>query len=323
LNGDLAVSRGFGDRDYKKQGADKDDLENQPATASPEMGAFECDDADFLLLVCDGVSEGDFPNPEVVKFVADALKEGKDIAYTAQGVCEKAVDRNSKDNVTCMIVCLTGDGNAPEEGLFTSEYVPGPLSLVDNTEFLKCYAAMAAKRDLTLGQAVEKRYEKLEEELKVSFSEEAKEEKDRIGEPVGEKGSDERRNWFDDWANSHSKSDGGGGAPGGLSGLGGIPPALLQQLLASQSARQDPEPSLDGTKKVRTPALDSMKPAIDKHPALNWDERICDLCDSEGHVLQVDSSDGTTQVRFKATDKHAAMSAWLPSEILEEVMDDL
>ena len=66
LNGDLAVSRGFGDADYKKQGADPMNLEKQPATANPEMGDFECGETDFLLLVCDGVSEGDFSNAEVM-----------------------------------------------------------------------------------------------------------------------------------------------------------------------------------------------------------------------------------------------------------------
>merc|ERR1719201_983931 len=134
LNGDLAVSRGFGDREYKKQGPDKDDLENQPATANPEFGNFKCGDADFVLLVCDGVSEGDFGNPEVVKFVADSLKENPDPGPAAKGVCHKAVERNSKDNVTCMIVLLEG-GEASEPS-HAIEFVPGPLELLD-TSFLK------------------------------------------------------------------------------------------------------------------------------------------------------------------------------------------
>ena len=38
---------------------------NRPVTANPEMGHFECEKDDFVLLVCDGVSEGNFPNAEV------------------------------------------------------------------------------------------------------------------------------------------------------------------------------------------------------------------------------------------------------------------
>jgi serine/threonine protein phosphatase PrpC len=116
VNGDLAVSRCFGDADYKKTGVfvlhvfflfsvsstinilrtvhtecathhfdlslfffffvhdsdffffllfflqqiktgDMSTLENRPVTANPEMDKYECNADDFLLLVCDGVSE--------------------------------------------------------------------------------------------------------------------------------------------------------------------------------------------------------------------------------------------------------------------------
>lgn len=56
VNGDLAVSRGFGDAEYKKTGGPG--LENRPVTSDPEMGHFECAASDFVMLVCDGVSEG-------------------------------------------------------------------------------------------------------------------------------------------------------------------------------------------------------------------------------------------------------------------------
>lgn len=76
VNGDLAVSRGFGDAEYKKTGGPGP--EDRPVTANPEMGHYECDGTDFLMLVCDGVSEGNFPNPEVVQLAAQKLRETND-----------------------------------------------------------------------------------------------------------------------------------------------------------------------------------------------------------------------------------------------------
>jgi len=52
VNGDLAVSRGFGDADHKKTGGPGQ--EDRPVTCDPEMGHFEADAGDFVLVVCDG-----------------------------------------------------------------------------------------------------------------------------------------------------------------------------------------------------------------------------------------------------------------------------
>lgn len=53
VNGDLAVSRGFGDAEHKKTGGPEP--ERRPVTANPEQGHFEATADDFLLIVCDGV----------------------------------------------------------------------------------------------------------------------------------------------------------------------------------------------------------------------------------------------------------------------------
>jgi len=113
VNGDLAVSRGFGDAEYKKTGGPGP--EDRPVTANPELGVFYCDPTDFLMIVCDGVSEGDFPNPEVVKMAAECLREKDDPAAACKAICHKAVEKNSKDNITCMIVLLEGMPTAERE----------------------------------------------------------------------------------------------------------------------------------------------------------------------------------------------------------------
>jgi serine/threonine protein phosphatase PrpC len=306
LNGDLAVSRGFGDKDYKKQGPVQADLENQPSTASPEFGSFKCDDADFLLLVCDGVSEGDFPNPEVVKFVADRLQESDDIGEAARGVCQKAVDKNSKDNVTCMIVLLRGEPDVTDSK-HSQQFIPGPIEVTDNN-FLKAYTAMADKAGKTLWEAVMLRYE----EIEGNSDPELQKEKELIGDPKCKKGSEEYEPYFKKWADENPKQEEGGE-------VGGLPASLLQRLLAGgTNFAGPPDDGKDSAnaQKVRTPPLAVLKPAIEKHAQLQWDERHAQLADKVGTVQKVDSSDGTTQVKFEPAPSHQGMTAWLPSDIL-------
>ena len=133
VNGDLAVSRGFGDAEYKKTGGPGP--EDRPVTADPEMGHFECAASDFLLIVCDGVSEGNFSNAEVCEHAAKVLKEtGGDAAKAAEAVVFRALEAESKDNISCMIVLLGGE-NRPRE--FQKEFHPGCLIGADDANFRK------------------------------------------------------------------------------------------------------------------------------------------------------------------------------------------
>jgi serine/threonine protein phosphatase PrpC len=81
------------------------------------MGHFECNGTDFLLIVCDGVSEGEFSNPEVCQLAAQVLKETKgDAGKACEAVCHRAVETNSKDNISCMIVMMVSGETAREKG---------------------------------------------------------------------------------------------------------------------------------------------------------------------------------------------------------------
>lgn len=256
LNGDLAVSRGFGDAEYKKQGPDPMDLERQPSTAAPEMGSFECDESDFVLLVCDGVSEGDFPNPQVVSLVAEQLKDKESFDTNALGaaasaVCKKAVATNSKDNVSCMIVVFDGRGEQTCAGK-QQEFTPGPVAGAFSTGgqgFKKAYTEMAKRADLTLEEAFEKRYQQIVSKRAggaASGVDEAEAEDDEdlklLGEVPGEPGSEARNKYWSDLVQQiprDSPTGGAGGPMGGLRQFGGIPPELLQALMGG-AVREDP-----------------------------------------------------------------------------------
>lgn len=188
VNGNLAVSRGFGDKDEKATGGPGP--EDRPVTVEPELRHIECEDTDFLLLVCDGVSEGSFPNEEVVKLVASMLRDGKNIGEAVTAVCHKAVQTDSKDNITCMGVLLSRGSSS---GL---EFNPGPLTDIGKKGFRTAWAAMAEKAGLSLVDAVMKRYDVIQEELKASPTATLREELSKFG---GTPPEDNKKQWFEKW----------------------------------------------------------------------------------------------------------------------------
>jgi len=331
VNGDLAVSRGFGDADYKKTGGPSP--EDHPVTADPELGEFECGDSDFLLLVCDGVSEGDFSNPQVVKLVAECLEADNDPGLAAQAVCHKAVDTNSKDNITCMVVLLRGTEKEEELGKSVN-FHPGPLWVTDNRPFLNAWIAMASKAEWTLAQALEKRYEVVQEELAAPNAqklESLQDELRKLGTPEGEKGSTTRAAWFEQRAkellsdedHSADSQENGGISMGLMRMLAQHPGgqhALMQILGGANGSRGGAggagaagHPS---GRRVIAPSLEALKTAVEQHSKLSWDPRLANLAGAEGEVRKDDPSDGTTNVFFPPP---IGLCAWLPTDILKDV----
>jgi len=181
----LSVSRGFGDLQAKQTGGPGPD--NRPVTCIPEQYHFECDETDFVLLVCDGVSEGTFSNAEVVQLVAENLKKSKDGGHAARFVCLEAIKQGSSDNITCMIVQLQGRtvelNSGSEASGKTVEFIPGSISRICNANFRRAYTFMAAKANFTLAQAVAKRCEVIQEELK-NAPRDLRQEADMLVSPV-------------------------------------------------------------------------------------------------------------------------------------------
>jgi protein phosphatase len=193
VNGELSVSRAFGDSRHKRTGGPGP--EDRPITADPELARFECDEADFLLLVCDGVSECSFPACEVVSFVAHRLSAGVDAGTVARLACLEAIRRGSRDNVTCMIVLLTGS-DATEKRV---EFVPGPITHIHRKGFQSAYQEMAHRAGLSLAQAAALRFEVVQQELRESPTDALREELASLGRPEGEPGSAEQLAWFEAW----------------------------------------------------------------------------------------------------------------------------
>ena len=237
VNGELSVSRGFGDGDHKKTGGPAQ--EDRPVTCSPEMGHFECDASDFVIIVCDGVSEGDFPNSEVCQLAARVLTEtGGDAAKAAEAVCFRAVETESKDNISCMIVLL---GGAPAEGAAAPivmgkarEFKAGPLLGSGDAGFVKAYVAMCGRGGVSFAAAAQQRHATLVARRGTPQAQgDDEDELAMFGEPAGAPGSAERAAWFEEWARAKEEGGGGDEGDGGMGGVGGGPggPAAQQQAM--------------------------------------------------------------------------------------------
>lgn len=319
VNGDLAVSRAFGDAAHKETGGPAQ--EDHPVSVEPDLSTFTCDASDFLVLVCDGISEGSFPNGEVVKSIADDLRGGgdnADPASAAASVCRKALECNSKDNLSCMIVLLGGgELPGPKKALLS-----GPFAAPEHGAFRKAYEAMAHHAGLTLAQAVELRYDDIRKErmekVASSSATDCDDSLDSLrqelllfdeGPPKDLKsGSEERTQWFQAWLDSHDvKED--------------PDPSTMtrQQLLTMLEDRPDllemaQAQGLVPMRVVKVAPVDKLQSAVEASPDLKWCEELKKLSGEYGVVIYDDERDGTSRVKLPGK----GVFAWLPSCALEE-----
>lgn len=330
VNGDLAVSRAFGDAQYKETGGPCQ--EDHPVIAAPELATLECAPPEFVMLVCDGISESNFPNREVIKLAAEELRKSggtspteqvsatADAAAAATAVCRMALTRGSKDNLSCMIVLLGDGGELQGKQL---ELLPGAADSLNHEGFRKAYEAMADHAGLTLAEAVEARYAIVEEEAQPGVErsttpQELQQELAAFGEgpPQGlAKGSEERTQWFAKWVQEQSEqSSNHGGDRGNLVQSLMQDPSFLEMAQSHQLFNQGQLPA------EREPVIaaeeEELRAAIQTHFALQWDARYLGVCGKEGIIIKRDDSDNTSQVRFHLDKTPGPMTAWFPNETL-------
>jgi len=107
----LAVSRAFGDFEYKtNQGVSPDE---QAVTAAPEVKIHSRNSETdmFLVLACDGVWDV-MTNDDVAKFIVDSSKERSNdprgrLSQIGDELLKESYQRNSQDNMTVVIAALS------------------------------------------------------------------------------------------------------------------------------------------------------------------------------------------------------------------------
>lgn len=326
VNGDLAVSRAFGDSQHKQP--DTKPAEEQQVSALPELTDFECDSSDILVLVCDGISEGSFPNAEVIRLIADKLKPGADGSPVdprdaAVATCREALAQNSKDNLSCMIVTLDGCGKPVNE----KGFIPGPFCPEDKG-FTDAYRAMARHAEMSLEQSVERRYKDVCSDLKDlenaggtalgpitdESKDELSKEKAKYGDgpsPEFLDGSEESLDWFRSFIEQASTASGDHSTPNHEEMM-----QMMMQMQGGGGLREQQGAVTIRRRAKVTCDIDELKLAMEAHTALKWDDRLKDACGKIGGVITDDESDNTSQVKFDAP---LGFKAWLPTSLLEAV----
>ncbi|CAI4221096.1 unnamed protein product [Auanema sp. JU1783] len=106
INGSLAVSRAFGDFEYKSS------LELKPVQqlVSPEPDVYilprNVENDEFLLLACDGVYDV-MENEELCDFVRNRLRVQDNLESVCNDVLDACLWKGSRDNMTAIVVCFS------------------------------------------------------------------------------------------------------------------------------------------------------------------------------------------------------------------------
>eukprot|EP00759_Apiculatamorpha_spiralis_P025580 PhF_6_TR29010/c0_g1_i1/m.42264/K14803/PTC2_3; protein phosphatase PTC2/3 len=157
VNGDLAVSRAFGDVQFKAPNLPP---ERQAVTVCPDFAYSTLNEGDFLLVACDGVFEANFSNDNVIAFAASQLAEHGDVALACCRVVDYAMRLGSRDNISCTIVWRKPTPGAQgEERQFTipGSYLPCPT----NDQYREAFSKMCTRGGITPAQCVMLRHDML------------------------------------------------------------------------------------------------------------------------------------------------------------------
>jgi len=160
VDGQLALSRAFGDRMLKVPMSPEFPRENRKVTSNPDFILEAATTGDFLLMACDGIYEGDiFSRDSVIQWVAEKLKEFQDPAVVCAKLLDECLARGSRDNMSAMII-LFEDGTSYQRD---NEYIPGPWYNGENDhKFQEAYTQDARTAGYDLQEAL-KLYRQLKE----------------------------------------------------------------------------------------------------------------------------------------------------------------
>jgi len=218
VNGQLAVSRAFGDRDLKRSGPNE---RSQPVVAVPDVVRRTLIQGDFIVLCCDGVFENDaFTRDSLIKFVKNKLRKPGNgssnfLARVARETAMEAIAKGSKDNVTVMIVrfdaptrIVTPEARAPvtfTKGLAMPRpvhtYIPGAVRDPKNSPYMETYFRFArVAAGLSPAEALARRWDDITNKTFAEFDGPTSDEKAFFGSPPKADVDGARMRYFQDLA---------------------------------------------------------------------------------------------------------------------------
>eukprot|EP01063_Lacrimia_lanifica_P009034 TRINITY_DN16078_c0_g1_i1.p1 TRINITY_DN16078_c0_g1~~TRINITY_DN16078_c0_g1_i1.p1 ORF type:complete len:599 (+),score=133.02 TRINITY_DN16078_c0_g1_i1:154-1950(+) len=200
VNGDLALSRAFGNGRFKKGGVSPT---RHQVIAVPDVTRAVCHSGDVLVVCCDGAFEnGVFTDDSLLEYVHAQICLHNDLSQAAAAVCDAAVERGSRDNVTCMVVVL-GESDSFSE--YRKVVSPGPVSHPASQRFMNTYEAAAVAGGMTAAECAEHRLCHLERLASLgtdgSESDELEQWRQRMPQDVLrlQHGDRKRVEWLEQW----------------------------------------------------------------------------------------------------------------------------
>lgn len=177
VDGQLALSRAFGDRMLKVPMTPDFPREERKVCANPDFRTETAKTGDFLFLACDGIYEGDvFTRESVIQWLVEKLKEIPDPALVCAKLLDEVLARGSRDNMSAMLIFFE-DGTAYHQEI--NQYLPGQWYNGENDhKFQEAYTADARAAGYELKNAL-----KLYEENKAKDEEEARKKAEQQPQP--------------------------------------------------------------------------------------------------------------------------------------------
>ena len=122
VDGDLAVSRAFGDFSYKKNESFSSSEKHLRVSAVPDILVHTRDASkdEYIVLACDGIWDR-LTNRDCAKLVRKLIQEEgeTDVGLVCEEVIDTCLELDSRDNMTCCIVAFPGGISGGRPGLMT------------------------------------------------------------------------------------------------------------------------------------------------------------------------------------------------------------
>jgi serine/threonine protein phosphatase PrpC len=138
VEGVLAVSRAFGDLDYKTASG----RPSSAVVAVPEVSSTAWGPHLILLLCCDGVTEGNFTSSDASRVASSELRRASDAAAAARAVCKEAFAAGSMDNISCIVVA---SAKTEKADLPAEEMEEAPPRLLRDMTYRKAHEAFSRR----------------------------------------------------------------------------------------------------------------------------------------------------------------------------------
>jgi len=142
VNGDLAVSRAFGDSRHK--GNVERELTEQVVIATPDITTCSACEGDILVMACDGIFEQLSPE-QVADFVREEVQRvGNDRPdLVAARLIDYSLFRGSKDNMS-VVIAVFRENPRPSRPKYRMQYLAGRFTeWKDHDSFVQAYNSYA------------------------------------------------------------------------------------------------------------------------------------------------------------------------------------